>query len=465
MKTILLVTFFLYATLGYTKSPATLNKFNKDWSYYSAVEIEEFRLLQKLEKRNKDYRNLKLAKKNLINGNLEMAEYYLRKVNELESRLGMIKQRYQSTIEFIKGNFANSHKLISSERYNDVRYYPEICMLRVMNLLALEDIKAFDNELRSCSNLTYNYSMNEQFWLTNFGDVKKRDKGLIAGTDIESMKNILGSKEYIKMWLKLGIYLNKEQVLMKYISKFPEKTYRSKKIRELIALVHYRIGDKKKALSFIEDIDSPNADNIRGNISLEEKKYELAFGHFKLALNKKQNSINALERAIPLSWMLEQWEDGLNLLNRVINKKLDEKKKLAINTAFLIELEKFDKSRKQLNLLEVKFKKKVPLEIDLMNSYVALRRGNKEKVTESSSKACRRFDGLNCWIKMQQLTWENLGLTINREEDIFTGKSYEIDSLKAAVDIKPMKETIVIDQKDIEELDSTLVEINPDIIY
>jgi tetratricopeptide (TPR) repeat protein len=130
--------------------------------------------------------------------------------------------------------------------------------------------------------------------------------------------------------MKLALFLNREDVIIRYIANLPSSAYNSKGVRELIGFAYYRLGKTEKALEFIEDIESPNADNIRGTANLLKKKYELAFGHFKLALQKKGNSANALERGIPLAYTLGLWDEGINMLRRVVDTGLDERKKIAL---------------------------------------------------------------------------------------------------------------------------------------
>ena len=72
-----------------------------------------------------------------------------------------------------------------------------------------------------------------------------------------------------------------------------------------------------KAFEYIEGLSSPNSENIRGNLFLAQKKYELAYAQFKLALKRKVNSQNSLERIIPISWMLKQWKDGLEYIDKL----------------------------------------------------------------------------------------------------------------------------------------------------
>jgi hypothetical protein len=217
------------------------------------------------------------------------------------------------------------------------------------------------------------------------------------------------------------------------------------------------MGDEKKALNFIEDINSANANNIKGIINLKQKKYEISFGHFQLALKKKANSGNALKRSIPLAWMLEKYDIGLNLLKRIKFEDFDAFKRLALENAFKIQLGKIKEAEKGLRYLNNEFMGNMPLKLMLANSYVSLNLSLMKDVKKYSSLACKKFDGLNCWIFMQLFVWDNLDKVIGDDSKTNTDKLLTLDYLKSKVKHMPLDENPVIDQSYIEELDSEQV--------
>ncbi len=431
----------------------------KDWSYFTKSEIDKFNQELEFRERSSDYKNLTRAKAFIIRGNHEMASYYLSKIRGQDNRLEIIKSRYSSLLAFMEGDFKKSLKLLDSPVFNDNENYKEVCLMKVTNLMALNDIKAFNREYKLCRAATFEYGKFDQFWLNSLSDIKKGDSLLLQGNRIENLRRVLSESEYTIKWMKLALYINREDVIIKWLPSLPQSAYQNHKIRELVGFAYYRLGQKEKALDFIEDISTPNAENMRGNVDLENKKYQLAFGRFQLALKQKENSLNALERSLPLSWILGQWEVGENLLKRINNPDLDERKLLTLETAFLMKQEKFEESRKLINLLEVRFKKKLPIELELMQTYVALREGDRELSLISSSKGCRQFDGLSCWIQNQMINWENIGLTIEREEQTKDYSLFVPEELKKDAQIMPMEERVFIDQKDIEELDNFEVQL------
>ena len=138
--------------------------------------------------------------------------------------------------------------------------------------------------------------------------------------------------------VKISYFLNKEENIVSKLPKLPKKLYRSKKIRELISFIYYRLNQKKLALDFIEDISTANAENIKGNFRLKSKEFELAYGHFQLALKSKINSKNALERSLPLSWILKNGNRVKKHLSSLLSEDIDPRKKRSLETAFLIQI-------------------------------------------------------------------------------------------------------------------------------
>ncbi|MBT3584488.1 MAG: hypothetical protein HN509_06260 [Halobacteriovoraceae bacterium] len=448
---------FLILLVSY--SPAGQGEIQFDWSSYTRDEINEINQKDQVKRRSADLLYLTKAKKFLINGNLDMSEFYLKLIDEKVSPLAIIKHRYQGIIHFIREDFEKSYQQVSGALFNENVSYVEVCLLRIINLMTKKPDKKLLKELAGCRALTSNYSKNDQMWLETLENVKLKKEWALRGDQIALNRVTFETTEIIKVWIKLGLYLNREDLIIKNLSELPPKIYRSKRVRELLALAFYRKGKKKRALEFIEDVTSPNAENIKGNINLEKKEYELAFGHFKLALKKKQNSINAMERAIPLAWILGQWKDGVILLKRIVRLDLDNKKKIALDTAFRIRLNQFNKAEEQLRLLDLNFRNRGPIELDQMRSYVALRRYDMDGLREFSSRACRRFDALHCWILGQLQIWENIGKTIERDETPFSQKEITVAALKEKSTITPLEERIIVDQRDIEELDSALVKL------
>lgn len=449
---------FLLLTVGYFSS-ASATVSSDDWTNFSKNQIEEINQKATLERKTNELENLILAKKFLVNGDTEWAKYFLNKINTNESDLKIVIDRYKAWIHFIEGNYEETQKILSRPEFTDVENFKEVCLLKVLTKMVGPFTKELAQELSYCQIITRLYSNNEQYWLDNITKLKTKRFNKIKGMNTSDIQYVVSDQQLVRIWLKTGLYMNREDLIDKHIKSLPSSIYRSKRTRELIGFYHYRKGDYDQAKDFVEDIETPNAENIRGNINLKEKKYELAFGHFKLALNKKVNSLNALERAIPLAWILEQWKDGLELIGRLVDESIDAQKKDALESAFHIRMTNFDLAERKLRILDAEYQGQSPLEVDIMRSYVALRNNDPRTLYLTSKNACRRYDGLNCWIQNQLIIWENIGKTIERDEEIQAENSFDIENVKKFITPEPLKESIYVDQKDIEELDSQLVKI------
>lgn len=407
---------------------------------------------------NVDLTLLKLAKFYLVNGELENAKLFLGKM-ENSVELKEIKSRYLATIAFIEGDYKTSDKILRSHDFDGPTANSQVCMLKILNSLALENLKQLDNDFKTCKELTFNYSKNQHLWLEYVVNSKLSKKNPFTTDSPDTLRWIFQDVELTRIWLKKNIFFNTEKKSIEYLPVMPASTFRRKDIRELIGLSYFRMGDKENALKFVEDLETPSSENIKGNIELSDKKYELAFGHFQLALKNKENSKNALERLIPLSWILEKWQDGLKFLKKEISPNTDQSKKQALETAFLIQEQRFIEAQENLRVLNARYRGSVPKEVLRMDTYVSLILSQTKELKNNSSLACKKFDGINCWIFLQMFLWDDLGLILQNDESTTTDPTLTLDYLKSEQTIEPLVENELIDQVLVEELDSAMVKI------
>jgi hypothetical protein len=412
-----------------------------------------------------DNEYLTRAKFKLISGDIAMSEFYLKHIREDQgSKILPIKKRYLALIEFIRGNHKESNKILHTLKENETQigglFYKQTCLLQILNSLALNEIDNLKKLQKLCFANTAQSSKNDQYWLDTVIKLKLHDlEGLKSNLFPDSNHNI-ADDEITKLWFKTGLYLNREADFLKLLRLLDEDSYQSKRLGEIISFMYLRTGNFDKALSFINNVDSANSENIKGNISLQKKEYELAFGHFKLAIQKKQDSINALERTLPLSWILNQYDSGLSILDNSYLKNIEIRNRRALKISYLLKLKKFNEAEKELLVLVSEYNNIPPKEVFLMNSYLSIMQGatathyDRRLSEEISEKACRSFDGLNCWIAFKLTQWDNLGKSIQRDDKIFSDPSVSLDSLKSPVAITPLKEDAYVDQGNIEELDS-----------
>lgn len=431
--------------------------FNDDEIFGNLIDNQFEEVMQSLQGNAKleDIRALKNAKITLINGNIKEAKFHLNRINEEKSFLGAIKKRYQAIIFFIENDYPNAYNSLKQMETFRGGDNSELCLLKIITLMALNKNDELKKEEARCLLAQENYSPNEMFWLNSMLNLYSKNTSAIDRELSYNSQKFLVDDEISKLWLKINLYLNREKEAIELFTSLPENAYSSYKVRELIAFLYMRMKNYERAMNFIEDVDSVNAENIKGNIRIIDKAYELAFGHFKLALKKKSDSINALEKGIPLSWILGQWGDGIEMLKNVSSSQIsDDRTKRALSAAFNIRLKNFKLAREELSYLRINFQNQPPSEILMMETYLALMEKNKKSIENSSEIACKSFDGMSCYISAQTISWNNLGLQIKEDSPIQNNQDFDIEKLKEDIPPQKIKEDIFVDQRDIEELDS-----------
>lgn len=421
-------------------------------------QIEE--VMQSLEgnARAEDIRSLKLAKLALINGNIKEAQFHLNRVNEFKSKVGVIKKRYLAIIAFIENDYKTSIDALNQLQTMRATETGQYCLLKLIAHMGLNDQKNLQKEQIKCLFESEPKSKNDLFWLNSMLNLYNQKTNLLNRDLYANAEKILGDPEIAKLWLKINLYLNRENDALKTLISLPESAYESYKVRELVAFMYYRTKNYERAMSFIEDIDSVNAENIKGNIRIIDKAYELAFGHFKLALQKKADSVNALEKGIPLAWILGQWADGVSMLNNVSGAQItDTRTKKALQTAFQLRLKEFKNAKNNLLQLRNEFQNAPPSEVLIMESYLSLIEANKKEIEDKTEASCKSFDGMSCYLAGQTVMWNNLGHFLKEAKEIEISESkteFNVDQLRSKIDEKAIDEEIFVDQRDIEELDS-----------
>ncbi len=422
--------------------------------------FDELRVLNESLKKEQDLNRIKYAKYALIEGKISLAKYYLNKVDISKSQYGPIKRRYVGMIAFLEGDYKKAYEVLEHPEMNTIAGLKSTCILRSLTLMSLFKEKELRKLTEDCNTILKSKSTVGLFWQNQIFDLfltksEKKLENILSALRVETLDTDL-----LRVWIKLGIYLNKEKIIAKLLKRLPDSAYRSNNIRELIALIYYRIGDEKEAKKFIEDINGQLAENIRGNISLNNNDYEVAFGHFQLALKRKSTSLNALERSIPLAWKLEKWKKGIDLLTQLNYDDLKERDRQALKAAFKIRLGKNIEAKNHLRYMEKLYGNNLPHEGDVMMGINSLILNDDENFKLYSDKACRNFDGTSCWLLHQTLVWSNFGKLSNiynsNKEVKISFADESIDSLRNEKEITGLDEEVLIDQQDIEELDSSV---------
>src|SRR5690606_30757295 len=249
--------------------------------------------------------SLKLAevKFAMINGNIERAKILLLQQGFNTGFGKIIKKRYSAIISFIEGKYQTSLDTLNDPDFLFDQHFTHICSLKTLNELILNKTADATETWRRCNKLTVLLSENANLWPAVLVNLKKNPKEAIK-QPFEKMNIANESFDTIRLFLKLALYLNQQKLIIPKIPDFAPEVFQDPELRELIGFLYYREAELVKAYTFIEDLETPNSENIKGNLYLAQNKYELAYGQFKLALNRKNNSQNALERITPVAWLL-----------------------------------------------------------------------------------------------------------------------------------------------------------------
>jgi hypothetical protein len=82
-----------------------------------------------------------------------------------------------------------------------------------------------------------------------------------------------------------------------------------------------------------------------------------------------------------------------------------------------------------------------------------------DMVKKHAKMSCQQYDLVNCWLLFQMGQWDAFPLTIRREDQIPEKKEWE-KLIQEDIN-SPLKETIFINQLDIEEMDDKLIQLIP----
>lgn len=401
------------------------------------------------------------AKFSIINGNLLYAEKQLMELDQTLEMSGPIINRYLSLISFLRNNHTRSIELLRQNRRESNRQFTETCLFEALNIVMINRDMYADEKLRikACLEETAKESESNHLWLRSILKYKEAPNSAESKRSIYKRLISKSGNDFatLRLGLKLGATLGGVSDLEKIIPLLPIESFYSNSIRELLGLIYFKTGNYEKAFSFVEDLDSANAQNIKGNIRLLGKDLESAYGNFTLAMRAKKNSRNALFRMIPLAWILGAFDDGLKFSHSPIMQEVPFAKRKALIAAFYLRRNEIEKAAKEIESL-YRFKESdLPPSVSLISSYVSLIKNKKNELDEHAEINCKKFDAINCWIKIESLIWPDLGLVAKREDTIDLNASELIEKLTSSVVNEPIDEPLYVDQKDVEELDSSIV--------
>ena len=238
-----------------------------------------------------DKKNLELAKYYIIEGLLEKANFYLNELS-LNKYIQSKNNFYKSNINFIQENFIGSIKNLNRLKASEKNSKIDQCALFFINKFKINE--DYTSAFNKCKVFNNDFK-NKSFLFTNILNYKNQKYDLVQENLAKKSKELNDFYE-LKKWLKLVLLTKNEEFILDYLAFIPGKFYKYRSIRELLATIFFRLRDFKKASKLSINLKSKNSENILGNISIEKKDFQNAYGHFLYSNKKSPTSINSLKK-------------------------------------------------------------------------------------------------------------------------------------------------------------------------
>lgn len=431
-----------------------------DYDYPAGAKVLETSNKQKSSV--KEFAALELiqsAKYLMINGELDKAKLLLKEATLSTDFSKKTQLRYLAMIHFIEGNYQLAANIFERKDIQGFTGKGRYCTLNVLTLLILDKTTKAKSEYKLCRELIVGQASSSLLWLDTLVDLKLNPLKVDTNKIFESVfvENLNGDN--LRIYLKLALYLNKQNLVIPRFQYFSEETLSNPLFRELIGMNYYRNLDLVKAYQVMESSNDPNSEVFKGNILLLQNKFEAAYAQYKLALKAKDNSTNALERLIPLAWDLEQWSDGIHFIEKFKFTKAQELEQLSLKAAFLTMQNKPEKIDTILKQINVYTKKGDPIEVTQLKTLNSINKNQIPELEFNAYKSCLKKDGLHCWLLFSLVNWDEAPELLKQDLPIHPSGLESYKSLMVSVAKTPLTEEVFIDQKDIEELDNELIEL------
>jgi len=382
----------------------------------------------------------KLALYQTLNGNPKQSNFLLKEIS--------LKKKHQDKKNFLHAyNYFLLEKSTDFSKHLDLIKNKDFDTMKKKCILEINENIIFNKEFsyRSCLKKLKSSTL----FLDSLASLRKSNNDYIQELlDVES-KNAV-SIDSVKRILKTALYTGNEEFILDYLTLFPKKIFKYSSIRELLGLIFFRLRDFNKAEKLIKPVDTTNAKNILGNIEIEKGNIEIAFGYFLEAYKKDITSTNAVKRLIPLTWKLAKF----SLLSKVLKTFPNENhNNLLIQSATLLKQKKFKESLQKISLKNKRDNYNSPIIFSLLKLVLNIHLDRDIETYKLSKDSCKRNNPIACDILfyMRELN------SVKKIKEYLTGNfnrvQIEIKSLKTEIAINKIDETVLINQKDIEELD------------
>lgn len=438
---------FLFFYLPY------ISLFHSAFGIDGVIDAENKRIELEVEEKKSAINKLSLAKYWLINGHLNKAMAQLHLIEGLDPNVEFIRKRYMAMIYFLKDEYQKSYNILALPFFQTSDHFKHICLMQTINTVAIGKTQNLKEYLELCQSALSDRIVSSYFWTEFFVGLALKDPRTLNGLALSYPNQSIDHSHVLRQWLKNALYANFEHYIVQRLEGLPLEAYENPKLREMIGLALYREKKYDLAFKFIDDLETANAENIKGNLELRQGKMELAYGHFKLALMRKKNSFNAMERLIPLSWLLKNWPDALGTIASYSDRKIDERKRGCFETAVLLKSQEYQLAQENLNYLDTLFLVDRPHLLDLLKMVTAYRLEDHKSASEFAAKSCENNEGMHCWYKLQGGIWKDLIGTLKSSNPTNSRSREDIESLKVRQEVRPIDEPLYLKQSEIDALD------------
>lgn len=396
--------------------------------------------------------SLKLVKLAFLDGNLSKAKAMLMEKNYTSQTMKLTKKRYLSMLYFIEGAYEKSLSELSDPLFSNDRFFTAICSLKTLDELILNKINDAKTTWKRCHKLTVIESSYANQWPNILFELKNNKEELLKKLFV-NLNLTNEPTEIVELYLKLALYTNQTKLVLPSIDEFHADVLENTQIRELIGLIYYNEKMFRKAYEYIDDLKTPNVEVIKGNLYLAQEKYELAYGQYKIAIQKKINSKNAIDRAIPLAWLLKQWKEGISFLENSYSPHSDHKNKASfLKIQFHVMDNNFEEAYKLLNQLNRANNYSDQKEFTELYAITTFYLGKDREAETFSRQACKNESGVQCFMAMHFHLWDNYSKTLKRDDSYITSVDEKLQKYYSPFTVD-LRDELRIKQKEIEELD------------
>lgn len=426
-----------------------------DWSILTENEAEYFRLKDGLNKQQNLIKLFQEVKIFMLRGEITKA---LKRLEELKIKYNDEEvRRVISFLEaksyFILGEFDKAKNILQDNSlYTQNTYFRHTCYLDYLTSINVDVEKSIVG-IERCIRLNFVELNTDSNWLTYIND-HILDRNLNPDyfkTLLLKAKQFTKYKE-VESWLKLGIYFNYENLIVKSLTTLPSIAILNDELRTLVAYNLYNSNNEDEASKFIDDIKNTNAFYLKSLLELKNNNLKVAHAHLLSAYQRKKFSVNINQLLLSTSWINEDYKNARYALNKLIPMKDYRIHQYILNTTLVYKEKSFFRAEKEVDFLTLAYMENLPFEGNILATNIYLNTQN-NSWKRTSGDACKSFDPLNCWINMQSIIWEDYSAHYKKKTNNEWNFRYNENLNNLLVKKEDFKDSIFINQEDIEELD------------